>query len=134
MNFKSSPTTCALILGAMAMGVSAEVNIDGATVYNGELDPNNVLIHVTQNFANFVSSSLFWLAAIGMVGPTFNSGNGKSYEPFAPDRWAYGPNFHEARRHKRAAPAPTFRLEDVNFDKVARMLRAAADGAETMKA
>jgi len=35
-------------------------SIDTGTIYNGVFDPNNILIHVTQNMINFVASSLTW--------------------------------------------------------------------------
>ena len=37
-----------------------EPDIDPATVYVGVQDPNNILIHVSQNFVNFASSTLAW--------------------------------------------------------------------------
>ena len=38
-----------------------EPDIDPATVYVGVQDPNNILIHVSQNFVNFASSTLAWM-------------------------------------------------------------------------
>ena len=37
-----------------------ESNIDPATIYTGVNDPNNILIHVSQNFVNFASSTFAW--------------------------------------------------------------------------
>lgn len=34
--------------------------IDSTTVYNGVLDPNNIAIHVSQNFVNFVGGTIAW--------------------------------------------------------------------------
>ncbi len=38
----------------------ATSSLDLATVYNGAFDPNNVAIHVMQNFVNFVAGTVFW--------------------------------------------------------------------------
>lgn len=34
--------------------------LDYATIYNGVADPNNIAIHVMQNFVNFASGTFFW--------------------------------------------------------------------------
>ena len=41
---------------------SRTFSIDQATIYNGVYDPNNIFIHVSQNFFNFASSTIAWLA------------------------------------------------------------------------
>ena len=41
-------------------GYDTESNIDPATIYTGVNDPNNILIHVSQNFVNFASSTIAW--------------------------------------------------------------------------
>ena len=41
-------------------GYDTESNIDPATIYTGVNDPNNILIHVSQNFVNFASSTFAW--------------------------------------------------------------------------
>ena len=35
-------------------------NLDYATVYNGVFDPNNIAIHVAQNFVNFAAGTVAW--------------------------------------------------------------------------
>ena len=42
------------------MNGDSESNIDPATIYTGVNDPNNILIHVSQNFVNFASSTFAW--------------------------------------------------------------------------
>ena len=39
---------------------SVPVGLDYATVYNGVFDPNNIAIHVGQNFVNFVAGTAVW--------------------------------------------------------------------------
>ena len=35
-------------------------NVDPATVYTGVFDPNNIAIHVAQNFVNFAAGTVAW--------------------------------------------------------------------------
>ena len=49
----------------------SSINTD--TIYTGVFDPNNILIHVSQNLVNFVTSSLTWL----IILPLFSSGGGR---------------------------------------------------------
>ena len=41
-------------------GKTNSPTIDPDTVYNGVVDPNNIAIHVMQNFVNFAAGSLAW--------------------------------------------------------------------------
>merc|ERR1711997_704821 len=46
------------------------IAIDTDTVYAGVLDPNNILIHVTQNLVNFMASSLAWMVLLPLYQGT----------------------------------------------------------------
>ena len=40
--------------------IEERLNIDPATVYTGIFDPNNIAIHVGQNFVNFAAGTIAW--------------------------------------------------------------------------
>lgn len=53
------PTTLLLALDTERSLVS-KVEFDPNSIYAGVFDPNNIVIHVTQNLFNFLSSSFLW--------------------------------------------------------------------------
>merc|ERR1712061_714420 len=64
------------ISGTQAQGkaLKERSNLDYATVYNGVFDPNNIAIHVAQNFVNFAAGTVAWfLFAAAWQNPTLIS-------------------------------------------------------------
>merc|ERR1712004_38109 len=45
---------------AQGKALEERSNLDYATVYNGVFDPNNIAIHVAQNFVNFAAGTVAW--------------------------------------------------------------------------
>ena len=108
----------------------ANVNFNPESVYNGVVDPNNVAIHVIQNAFNFVTSSLGWLGVILLLGPSFNSGR-SSTEGVPAFQWPREQvNYYAEGRSFDSTPSSAF--EGLSMDKIAKVLRVVADGAETI--
>merc|ERR1712158_123683 len=51
---------CIFISATSGQTLEEKSNIKGATVYTGVFDPNNIAIHVAQNFVNFAAGSVAW--------------------------------------------------------------------------
>lgn len=49
-------------------------SINPSTIYTGVFDPNNILIHVSQNFVNFAVSTLAWMIFVPIFNPTSREG------------------------------------------------------------
>merc|ERR1711997_32383 len=57
--------------------VEERSNINYATVYTGVFDPNNIAIHVMQNFVNFAAGTVAWIlfaATYPSVSRSFSEG------------------------------------------------------------
>jgi len=54
------------ITGEQGEGRLAVSGINTSTVYSGVFDPNNILIHVTQNLVNFIAGTIAWMVFIPM--------------------------------------------------------------------
>ena len=46
------------------------LNFDPSVIYTGLFDPNNVLVHIMQNVFNVIASTLFWIGALLILGPS----------------------------------------------------------------
>ena len=85
------------------------VSLDPAVIYTGLFDPNNVLVHIMQNVFNVIASTLFWIAALLIIGPSVG-----------------GRDSGGRRLFQRVHGAPD--VDGIN--RVAGVLRGVADGAE----
>jgi len=55
-------------------------SISPSTVYTGVFDPNNILIHISQNFVNFAVSTIAWMVFIPLYSGTSTGRGGRSLE------------------------------------------------------
>lgn len=120
---------CLLVASSLCLLSSwarANVNFNPETVYNGVVDPNNVAIHVIQNAFNFVTSSLAWLGVVLLLGPNFNGGRSRTGGAPVLNWPAEGVHYYAEGRSFRSAS------DGLSIDKVAKVLRVVADGAETI--
>merc|ERR1739842_204548 len=68
---------CIFISATSGQTLEEKSNIKGATVYTGVFDPNNIAIHVAQNFVNFAAGSIAWFffaATYPSVSRSFSEG------------------------------------------------------------
>jgi len=63
-------------------------SISPSTVYTGVFDPNNILIHVSQNFVNFAVSTIAWMVFVPFF--TGTSREGRSMEGSSWMSWLSG--------------------------------------------
>lgn len=95
---------------------TAGLSINSNTVYTGVFQAENILIHLSQNFVNFVSSTLAWFIIMGLFSPSATAG----------------------KRKKRSTVEAVEEDEtetvndgvNIDADKVAWILRSLADTAE----
>ena len=119
---------------------SKGVDIDTNTVYTGIFDANNILIHVSQNLFNFLTSTVAWLIVMPLLAPTTSSGRRfgglfqqedhlrDSYQQQQQQQqyWAQG-------RSRESAFAPSSLSSFLGGGKtIANILRIVADTAEGM--
>merc|ERR1719278_1411684 len=55
-------------------------SISPSSIYTGVFDPNNILIHVSQNFVNFAVSTIAWMVFIPLYSGTSTGRGGRSLE------------------------------------------------------
>jgi len=75
-------------------------SINTGTIYTGVFDPNNILIHVSQNFINFVASTITWFVFLPLYQGTGTGREGRNIETGGSDwlAWLTGRDFTWALR------------------------------------
>ena len=115
-------TDAALAAADEKSGTTPVLDLD--SVYTGTWDPNNIAIHVSQNFVNFATSTTFWaLASFFYQAP---SKKRSLYQtPWADD----SNNGVYYKKRSVSQEPPTVKISG---KKIAAMLRTFAETAESL--
>ena len=114
-------TTDAVAAADEKSGTTPVLDLD--SVYTGTWDPNNIAIHVSQNFVNFATSTAFWaLASFFYQAP---SKKRSLYQT----PWADHNNGVYYKKRSVSQEPPTVKISG---KKIAAMLRTFAETAESL--